>query len=47
MEDKKGCEEQTLKAQAIKLNLEVEELEKREAPMLASNHNQTMLRDNA
>ena len=36
MEDKKGSKEQMVKAQAIKLNLEVEELEKREAPMLAA-----------
>lgn len=47
MEDKKGCEEQMVKAQAITLNLEVEELEKRVAPKLAQNHNETMLRDDA
>lgn len=47
MEDKKGCEEQMIKAQVIKLDLDVEELEERIAPRLAANHNETMLRDDA
>ena len=37
--------EEIEKAQAIKLDNEVEELESREAPKLAANHNETMLRN--
>ena len=47
MEDKKDCYVEVEKAQAIKLDRDIEELESREAPKLVANHNETMLRSNA
>ena len=50
MEDQKDHDEQIEKTQAVKLERniqenDIEELERREAPKLAANHNETMLRD--
>jgi hypothetical protein len=45
MEDEKDHYEEIEKALAINLDSDVEELEKREAPKLAANHNETMLRN--
>ena len=47
MENKKDHYEQSEKAEAIKLDCDIEELENREAPKLAANHNETMLRIDA
>jgi hypothetical protein len=45
MDDKRDHKEEIEKAQAIKLDNDVEELESREAPKLVANHNETMLRN--
>jgi hypothetical protein len=47
MEDEKYHCEQSEKGQAITQINEIEELERREAPKLAANHNETMLQINA
>jgi hypothetical protein len=49
MEDQKHLDEQIKKTQAVKFDSDIqendiEELERREAPKLAANHNETMLR---
>ena len=45
--DQKDPKEQKVKAQTIKLDDDFEELERRIAPRLSANHNETMLRDYA
>jgi hypothetical protein len=47
MEDEKDHHKQSENSQAITQINEIEELESREAPKLAANHNETMLRSNA
>ena len=47
MEDKTDHYQEIEKPQTIKLDSDIEELEKREAPKLAANHNETMLRSPA